>query len=329
MPIPTAAPALPIERPPLSLPAIHPRSSCPIVAVRPAQRAVAVPRDAISLPFGAGAVAVRALLLAALVLPPAVHAQDAPSAPSAPAVAKKPAAAPADLAGAAEPADAGYGRVQVTDPFVELHTGPGRGYPVFFVVQRGDRIALLSRHTDWYQVRTAAGKVGWVDRTQLASTLTEAGTAMRFRDVVLEDYLRRRAEFGGAWGHFSGSSVFKLWAAYNLNDTFALELAGGQVQGLYSGTSFWQLDVVAEPWSDRRLSPFFGIGVGKIDNVPNASLVGDISNNAKLANAMIGARYHLTDRLIARIDWTEYTSFISSGRTDQYHALTAGLAFFF
>jgi hypothetical protein len=48
-----------------------------------------------------------------------------------------------------------------------------------------------------------------------------------------------------------------------------------------------------------------------------------------MANAMIGARYHLTERLIARVDWTEYTAFISSGRTDQYHALTAGLAFFF
>jgi hypothetical protein len=313
----------------LSLPAIHPPASCPTAAARAAQRAVTVARAATSPHFGAGAFAAWVLLLAFLLLPPAVHAQDARAAPTAGVVAEKAAAVPAELPGAGEPADAGYGRVQVTDPFVELHTGPGRGYPVFFVVQRGDRIALLSRHTDWYQVRTAAGKVGWVDRTQLASTLTEAGTAMSFRDVVLEDYLRRRAEFGGAWGHFSGSSVFKLWAAYNLNDTFALELAGGQVQGLYSGTSFWQLDVVAEPWSDRRLSPFFGIGVGKIDNVPNASLVSDISNNAKLANAMIGARYHLTDRLIARIDWTEYTGFISSARTDQYHALTAGLAFFF
>ncbi len=48
-----------------------------------------------------------------------------------------------------------------------------------------------------------------------------------------------------------------------------------------------------------------------------------------MADAGIGARYHLTDRLIARLDWTEYTAFISTGRTDQYHALTLGLAFFF
>jgi len=223
----------------------------------------------------------------------------------------------------------GLPRVRITDPYIELHTGPGRGFPVFHVVQRGDWIELQSRHTDWFRVRTDAGKQGWVDRAQLSTTLSESGSPTSLRDVVLDDYLHRRAELGGGWGHFSGSSMFKLWGTYNLNDTFAMELAVGQVQGLYSGTSYWQLDIVAEPWADQRLSPFFGIGVGKIDNAPSASLVSDISNNAKLANAMVGVRYHLTQRLIARMDWTEYTAFISSGRTDQYHALAVGLAFFF
>ena len=261
-------------------------------------------------------------LLAVLpfVLPAAPAQADEPM-----AVAPAPAipAAPADATAFAQP------RVRITDAYIELHTGPGRGFPVFYVAQRGDFIALQSRHTDWYRVRTDAGKVGWVDRAQLATTLSESGMPTSFRDVVLDDYLHRRAEFGGAWGHFSGSSMFKAWGTYNLNDTFAVELAVGQVQGLYSGTSFWQLDIVAEPWADRRFSPFFGIGVGKIDNIPSASLVSAIANSAKLADAMVGARYHLTQRLVARLDWTEYTAFVSSNRTPQYHALTAGLAFFF
>ena len=53
-------------------------------------------------------------------------------------------------------------RVQVTDPFIELHTFPGRGYPVFYVAARGEWISIELRHTDWYKVRTATGKVGWV-----------------------------------------------------------------------------------------------------------------------------------------------------------------------
>jgi len=223
----------------------------------------------------------------------------------------------------------GVERLQVSDPYIELHTGPGRGYPVFFVVERKGWIEIEMRHTDWYKVHTDDGKVGWVDRAQLETTLTEAGARKTFRDVLLEDYLHRRVEVGAGWGHFSGAPLLKAWVAYQLGDTFAAELDAGQVQGRYSGTSYWGVKLVAEPWSDRRLGPFFGIGVGKIDNVPNASLIGAISNNAKMANATVGLRYHVSERLVARVDWTEYAAFVSSGRTDQYHALTAGLAFFF
>lgn len=220
-------------------------------------------------------------------------------------------------------------RLQVLDPYIELRTGPGRDFPIFQVAERNSWIEIELRHTDWYRVRTESGIEGWVDRKQLENTLTEAGGRKTFREIVLDDYLRRRAEFGAAWGHFSSSPMLKLWVNYNVADTLGVELTVGQVQGLYSGTNFWHVDVLAQPWSDRRLSPFFGIGVGRINNVPNASLISAIPNDANSANAMFGVRYHLTDRLIARIDWTEYTSFISSARTDQYHAIAAGLAFFF
>jgi len=220
-------------------------------------------------------------------------------------------------------------RVQVTDPYVELRTGPGRGYPIFYVAERNEWIEIELRHTDWFRVRTAAGKVGWVFREQLATTLTGAGTHKTFREVVLDDYLKRRLEFGAAYGHFKSDPMLKAWVSYNLTDTLALELTGGQVQGDFSGTDLWHLDLLLEPWSDWRLAPFFGLGVGKLLNVPNASLVGATTTDAKTANAMFGMRFHVTERFVARIDYTMYTSFNSDSRTDQYRAVTAGLSFFF
>ena len=50
----------------------------------------------------------------------------------------------------------------VAEPFLELHTGPGQGFPVFHVVDRGQRIEVLKRRTDWFQVRTDRGVRGWV-----------------------------------------------------------------------------------------------------------------------------------------------------------------------
>ena len=44
--------------------------------------------------------------------------------------------------------------VEVSGPYIELHSGPGRGFPVFHTVERGGEVALLKRRTDWYRVRT-------------------------------------------------------------------------------------------------------------------------------------------------------------------------------
>jgi hypothetical protein len=220
-------------------------------------------------------------------------------------------------------------RVQVTDPYIELRTGPGRGYPVFFVAAKSEWIQIELRFTDWYKVRTSGDKLGWVHRQQLETTLTEAGGKKTFRDLVLDDYLGRRVQMGAAWGRFKSEPMLKMWASYKFSDTLSIEADLGQVQGVFSGTDFWHLNLIAEPWSDRRLSPFFGIGFGKFKNFPNLSLVGALPTDAKLANAGIGVRYHLSDRFVVRADYSIYTAFLADTRSAEYKAFTAGLSFFF
>lgn len=229
----------------------------------------------------------------------------------------------------AQAADEAAERVQVTDPYIELRTGPGRGYPIHHVAARDEWIEIMLRHTDWFKVRTAGGKVGWVQRQQLETTLTEAGGKKTFRDVALDDYLLRRVELGAAWGRFKSEPMLKLWTAYRLSETLSVEATLGQVQGLFSGTDFWHVNLVTEPWSDQRLSPFFGVGLGRFKNFPNLSLVGAQPSNVNLANAALGVRYHLSDRFVLRADYTLYTAFLTDSRTGEYRAVTAGLSFFF
>ena len=220
-------------------------------------------------------------------------------------------------------------RLQITDPFIELHTGPGRGFPIFFVTPRAQWIKIEMRHTDWYKVRTQEDKVGWVQRKQLESTLTAAGEQKTFGDLLLNDYLGRRVQLGAAWGQFKAEPALKIWTSYRLSETLNLEASVGQVQGAFSGTDFWHINLQTEPWSDQRFSPFFAVGLGKFKNFPNQSLVGAKTTDAKLANAGIGVRYYLTDRFIVRADYSLYTAFVSDKRSLEYRAFTAGLSFFF
>lgn len=229
---------------------------------------------------------------------------------------------------AADPAPAPE-RLQVAEAFLELHTGPGRSYPVFFVVEKQQWVVIELRRTDWYRVRAEGGQVGWVQRQQLQATLTEAGSTKTFRDLVLDDYLGRKLEFSGGWGRFKSEPMLRLGLQYRLAETVGAEVTVGQVQGIFSGTDFWHVSLVSEPWSDRRLSPYFSVGLGKFRNIPNSSLVDAAPTNAKLAHASLGLRWHLSDRFTARLDWTLYTAFVADTRSTEYRSITAGLGFYF
>ncbi|MFT3663442.1 SH3 domain-containing protein [Piscinibacter sp.] len=220
-------------------------------------------------------------------------------------------------------------RLQVTDPYLEMRTGPGRGYPIHHVAARSEWVEIELRYTDWYKVRAENGREGWVHRRQLATTLTDAGVARSFRDIAFDDYLRRRVEFGAAWGHFKKEPMLKFWAGYKLSESIGIEATLGQVQGVYSGTTFWHVNLQLEPFSDQRISPFFAAGVGNFKNIPNTSLVSATTTDAKLANASIGVRYYLTERFVLRADYSIYTAFLNDNRSGEYRALTGGLSFFF
>ncbi len=74
-----------------------------------------------------------------------------------------------------------YLQVVVAEPFIEMRSGPGRGYPIFHVADRGAQIEVVRQRTDWFEVRTEKGVAGWVHQDQLARTLEPSGEAVVHR----------------------------------------------------------------------------------------------------------------------------------------------------
>lgn len=178
-------------------------------------------------------------------------------------------------------------------------------------------------------MRTERGKKGWVNREQMENTLVDAGVKKSFRDLLVEDYIRRRVEVGFAVGEFEDETVTRARAGISLGEHFMAELSIGQVSGSFSSSRLIDLNLVAYPAPEWRVSPYFSIGVGKFKNDPKATLVGARSTEDTSANAAIGVRWHATRKLIVRGDLRTYVVFIDDNRTDDLQELTIGFGFFF
>ena len=93
--------------------------------------------------------------------------------------------------------------VEVIDPYVEIHAGPGRGYPIFHVVEQGETIKILTRRPDWYELKTQNGQIGWATAASISRTLEPTGEPVDLPTVSYGDYLKNSFRIGYTNGQFS------------------------------------------------------------------------------------------------------------------------------
>jgi uncharacterized protein YgiM (DUF1202 family) len=221
-------------------------------------------------------------------------------------------------------------RVQVVDPYIELHTGPGRGYPIFFVVDRGDWVEILKRRTDsWFKVRTTSGKEGWVRRSQMEQTLTVTGEATQFVDPEWGDFAARRWELGAMGGRFKGNDVMTVYAGFAFTPNLSAELAGSKIFGDFSDADMATVSIVAQPFPKWRVSPFFSLGTGVIHTDPKTTLVQEDDRTDQVGNVGIGFRTYLLRRFVFRAQYKHYVIFQSKDENQEINEWKAGFTVFF
>lgn len=227
------------------------------------------------------------------------------------------------------PAAGKHEQVQVAEPYLELRTGPGRGYPVTQVVERGEWVELLKRRTEWFKVRTRSGKEGWTSRREIEATLTEAGEMTTLREAVSDSYWQRRIAAGFSSGVLDGDPFLAVHLGYRLNDNLIIELASGEATGSFSTTQTHYLSVLSQPFPDWQwFSPYLSLGIGKYRNTPKATLVGAIETDSNMATAALGFNTFLTPRLYVRGEFRRHVAYIDENRTRSYDAWTLGVGVF-
>ena len=222
-----------------------------------------------------------------------------------------------------------YRRVTVADPYLEMHTGPGRGYPIFNVVDRGEAVDVLKQRTEWYLVRTDNGKEGWVDRAQMERTLQADGIPVSFDEAGLEDFTNAKWELGVLAGDFGGANIVSLYGGYSLNPNVSVELWGSQILGNFSNGWTGSINVVHEAFPEWRVSPFFTLGAGVIHTSPKSTIIQGEDRTDQIGHVGAGFRIYATRRFLLRAEYKSYVVFTSRDDNEEVEEWKVGFAFFF
>jgi hypothetical protein len=219
--------------------------------------------------------------------------------------------------------------VTIADPFIELHTGPGKGYPIFYVAERGEAIALKMRRTEWFKVQVERGEEGWVHFEQLTTTLNPDGEPFDLPALGFSDYAARRWEVGALYGDFGGANVIGAYGSRSFTPNLSGEVWVSQALGRFSDSTMITLNIVHLMYPDWRASPYFTLGGGMIKTEPKATLVATTDRTDSVALAGVGARVYLTRRFVFRGEYKTHVVFTSRDDNEEVREWKAGFSFFF
>lgn len=223
-------------------------------------------------------------------------------------------------------------QVKVADPFIDLHAGPGNGYPIYQVIVRGDYLQVMLRRTAWLKVQTEKGIVGWVSVDQMSATLTPAGEKIEFTTSTEEDFELRDWEVGVLAGSFGGATMFSVYAARYINRGLAGELGYAEAIGTASSSQIIRMGLLMQPFTNWRVSPYLYLGTGVISVSPNSTLGVPVNKDNQFSNVAIGIRGYISRKTIARLEYGDYVLFSADSDTDINMGIKEwkiGLAVFF
>ena len=222
-----------------------------------------------------------------------------------------------------------YLQLFVTAPYLELHTGPGRGYPVFHAVPRDGSVDVLFRRTDWFKVRTERGVEGWASQADMLQTVLANGTPFQFELGNRAGFTAHRNEMGLFAGAYGGASLVSAYYSLSFNSQLALEGALGQFFGRYSNGVSGDLGLTHVIAPEARASPFLMLGVGEVHTEPKATLVQATNRTESMAYVGGGVRYYLGRRFFLRGEFKAHWIFTRRNRNEEADEWKMGFAFFF
>ena len=180
-------------------------------------------------------------------------------------------------------------------------------------------------------MRTKTDREGWVQLNQLEQTLGPSGEKTQFEEIAVSDFMRYRWVVGVSGGDYGGAREISLYGGHRFAEHLSAELTLSQSLGSYSSSLSAKAGLLAHPFTQWRLSPFFALGTGVIRTNPRTTLVQASDRTDQFASVGIGVQTYMTRRFVFRIEYNDYIVFSATNAHDtneEIHEWKAGFAIF-
>ena len=220
-------------------------------------------------------------------------------------------------------------QVKVEASFVEIHTGPGRGYPVFHVVERDAPLTLLFERAGWIKVETVRGRVGWIPREALLDTRDGLDEAPVLAYTAADD---RRA---GLWhasvlgGNYDGATSLSVALGYRFTDNLTVETQYAQASGDFSNNQLLELNLQHQLFPNWRVSPYVMLGTGRAQIEPRATLVRPENRKENYAQGGVGLNVYLARGFVLRSEYRSYVLFTEENQNRNLEEWKLGFSVLF
>jgi hypothetical protein len=216
--------------------------------------------------------------------------------------------------------------IEVT--YIELHSGPGVGYPIINVIEKGESVELLVQRTNWLKIKDQRNNIGWLSQDDLKG-LTNQWSHISHVDLTLADFQKRQYEAGVMYGDFEDSDFYNVYFGYTLSPVFNAEISFGKALGNISDNNLYEVMLTSQPFPELLIIPYVGVGGGIITTKPHSVLADSEKRQDAFMATAVGLKYHLARNFILRAEYKYSLVLTDRNNNEEVQAWKLGFSVFF
>ena len=217
--------------------------------------------------------------------------------------------------------------LHVDVPFVELHSGPGIGYPVIHVVEQNEQISVLIKRTSWLKVKDMRGIEGWLRESELLG-LSQNGKKVS-STPQWQSFQDHDVEGGVMYGDLAGANFYNIYLGYAFTPVFSSEISAGKALGNISDSNLYEVMFISQPFPEWLVIPYVGVGAGIIDTTPHSVLADAKKRQSTLMSAAVGIKYHLARNFLLRAEYKFSLALTDRDKNEEINTWKLGFSVFF